>query len=442
MSAISSLTLDTIDQIDEQIPELSGKIKLLDGPPVRGNYSDVYRGVLKGQIVAVKVLKICGSLAGMRRKVKRERIAWAMLRHPNILPLMGYIENDPHFGNFGVLVSPWCANGDSGRWLDQEGHLLPLDRRVSLWYEVAEAIEYLHTFKPVLIHGDLKPGNVLLDDNGHAMLCDFGLVRVIAEGETLGLTTTTEHTGTDRYAAPEFVTSEETIVPTAASDVYALGCLGLKFLFLKDPYSHRPNNLFGRIFNDIRSGMPPATKPVPMDEKQEFLWTLLESCWKPIPEERITAGQVLFHLKQAGWNRHIPTPVNVPGSIVRRVYANMNSSSFGSSESSSLPGSQIALASDFAPHQLESARAILKFLSEHYGPKNIDIPMGLITPELMETQQVYAWCLIGTCGMHRAKQTSEPFYNPDADFKYRKPFKQACEHVLYIHFLPRTCKIW
>jgi serine/threonine protein kinase len=67
---------------------------------------------------------------------------------------------------------------------------------------------------------------------------------VLAEGESIGLTTTTEHTGTDRYIAPEFLRSEESTVPTTASDVYALGCLGLK---VRNPYS------YGKVFNEGNS---------------------------------------------------------------------------------------------------------------------------------------------------------------------------------------------
>jgi serine/threonine protein kinase len=75
---------------------------------------------------------------------------------------------------------------------------------------------------------DKFQGNVLIDWDGHAKLCDFGLVRVLAEGRSLGFTTTTEHTGTDRYIAPEFLSSDLPVIPTTASDIYALGCLGLK----------------------------------------------------------------------------------------------------------------------------------------------------------------------------------------------------------------------
>ncbi|KIM30939.1 hypothetical protein M408DRAFT_327855 [Serendipita vermifera MAFF 305830] len=56
----------------------------------------------------------------------------------------------------------------------------------------------------------------------------------IDEGGT-GLTTTSEHTGTTRYLAPELVASDTTVYPTLSSDVYALGCLGLEFIYFQNP---------------------------------------------------------------------------------------------------------------------------------------------------------------------------------------------------------------
>lgn len=67
--------------------------------------------------------------------------------------------------------------------------------------------------------------NVLIDDDGRARICDFGLVRVLSD-DTTGFGTTTTHTGTVRYLAYELVVSEHP-VPTVASDVHALGCVGL-----------------------------------------------------------------------------------------------------------------------------------------------------------------------------------------------------------------------
>lgn len=70
-------------------------------------------------------------------------------------------------------------------------------------------------------------GNVLIDDEGHARICDFGLCSIFLEDGHSGMTTTSEHTGTERYLAPELITSHYSR-PMAASDVYALGCIGLE----------------------------------------------------------------------------------------------------------------------------------------------------------------------------------------------------------------------
>jgi serine/threonine protein kinase len=79
----------------------------------------------------------------------------------------------------------------------------------------------------------LVQANVLIDDNGVAKLCDFGLARLIAESGDVatGTTTTTVHTGTVRYLAYEVVESDERPLPTRESDMHALGCLGLEVRF-------------------------------------------------------------------------------------------------------------------------------------------------------------------------------------------------------------------
>jgi len=72
---------------------------------------------------------------------------------------------------------------------------------------------------------DLK-GNILIDEQWNARLCDFGISRMLTEAGTSGDTTTSAHTGTARYLSYELL--ENTCIPTTASDVYALACTGLE----------------------------------------------------------------------------------------------------------------------------------------------------------------------------------------------------------------------
>jgi serine/threonine protein kinase len=85
----------------------------------------------------------------------------------------------------------------------------------------------------------------LIDDEGHARICDFGLVRIASGLRGTGWTTTTSHTGTVRYAAYEFVNPDEDhIVSTKEGDIYSIGCLGLEVNDLAFKPSTLPIDLY------------------------------------------------------------------------------------------------------------------------------------------------------------------------------------------------------
>lgn len=288
--------------------------KIYDGP-----YSAVYRGIYKDEYgeedVAIKVIKPVGPKHSIRRRRRREVITGIKVRHPNILPVYGAVEGRM-FGPFGAIVTPWCSNGNAVQYL-QNYKLSPLER-YRLWRGVVDGLVHLHSHEPQIVHGDMKPPNVLIADDGRPMICDLGLARLIVDGSQPsssplecrgyehwawmgGINTTSAHTGTPRYLAPEQVDLNRPSQPTTATDVYAVACIGFEFIYLVVPYAHREHNLQGQIFHDIRTGVPPASRPdmsssladdAPASSSADgidILWSILESCWSREPRSRPTA---------------------------------------------------------------------------------------------------------------------------------------------------------
>lgn len=116
-------------------------------------------------------------------------------------------------------------------------------------------------------------------------------MRVLSE-ESTGLTTTTAHTGTTRYLSHELVSTDA--YPTSASDVYAVACLGLEFIFLKSPYANQTKP--GLIYNSILQGILPAThlscSSIP-GESIVDLWARLVPFWDTDPQNRPQVIQLL-----------------------------------------------------------------------------------------------------------------------------------------------------
>ncbi|PVF98081.1 kinase-like protein [Serendipita vermifera] len=282
---VSPLVLET-DVLFPEAPDLTNQVFRPSRFPVfMGIYSDIYIGECNGYKVAIKVIRGAGSVTATRRKLRREEVVWASLDHKNIAAFLGSCKE---YGMYGALISPWYKNGNSSRYIQQRS--LDINQRFEFWFEVIEGLAYLHSRKPALVHGDLKPENILIDDDGHARITDFGLVRILSGERKTGLTTTTPFTGTARYLTYELVNGNEPIVPTTASDIHALGCIGLEFIFRCLPYASRRRSC--HVYWDISRGVPPATEMVEIDAPLELtqqIWTMMEACWNIDPQARPSA---------------------------------------------------------------------------------------------------------------------------------------------------------
>jgi len=175
--------------------------------------------------VAIKVLKpfLMGDPAFLERFRREARVA-ANLTHPNIVTIYEVGEDQ----GLQFIAMQYLPGRDLRRILQDEG-TLPLARVATIVTQVAAALDYAHTRG--LVHRDVKPSNIIVDDEGHATLTDFGLVRAV---EGTGLTTTGAVLGTPEYMSPEQAEGKDV---SAASDIYSLGVVAYEMLAGQAPFT-------------------------------------------------------------------------------------------------------------------------------------------------------------------------------------------------------------
>ncbi len=172
--------------------------------------------------VAVKVLLPMASLtptqlAAFLERFRRETDAAASLEHPNIMPVHEYGERD----NLAYLVMPYISGGTLRDEMERECPM-PLAKVVNYLDQMATALDFAHSRG--VIHRDIKPANILMTPEGRLLLTDFGLVKIISEGQTTQARLTGEGApvGTPDYMSPEQVIGESV---DGRSDLYSLGVI-------------------------------------------------------------------------------------------------------------------------------------------------------------------------------------------------------------------------
>src|SRR3989475_8215748 len=188
----------------------------------RGGMGVIYRARQQHSRRIVAVKRILAHQVNSHEtlvRFRREAEAVASLDHPNILPIHEISESEEGLPFFSMKY----AEGGS---LRAAAPALRTKARecVRLMAKVARAIAYAHG-KGVL-HRDLQPGNILLDENGEPMVSDFGLAKWL--NETSDLTRTLETLGTPGYIAPEQAECRAADL-TSAADIYSLGAILFTF---------------------------------------------------------------------------------------------------------------------------------------------------------------------------------------------------------------------
>ncbi|XP_068501059.1 U-box domain-containing protein 35-like isoform X4 [Phaseolus vulgaris] len=193
-----------------------------------GGYGPVFKCFLDHTPVAVKVLR--PDAAQGKSQFQQEIDILSCIRHPNMVLLLGACPE------YGVLIYEYMANGSLEDCLfrKRNNSVLSWQLRFRIAAEIATGLLFLHQTKPEpFVHRDLKPGNILLDQNYVSKISDVGLARLVPQvAENVTQCCMTSAAGTFCYIDPEY---QQTGMLGVKSDVYSLGIIFLQLLTGRTP---------------------------------------------------------------------------------------------------------------------------------------------------------------------------------------------------------------
>ncbi|KAK8561232.1 hypothetical protein V6N13_149598 [Hibiscus sabdariffa] len=206
--ALKSFTLEELKDATNNFVEEIGK----------GAYGTVFRGVISEaageRMVAIKRLEKV--VAEGEREFRNEMKAIGITHHKNLVRLLGYCYD----GTDRLLVYEYMKNGSLADFLFKSKLKINWEGRVEIVLNIARGLCYLHEeCETQIIHCDIKPENILMDDNGYAKIADFGLAKLLMPNQSK---TYTGLRGTMGYVAPEWVWN---LPITVKADVYSFGIM-------------------------------------------------------------------------------------------------------------------------------------------------------------------------------------------------------------------------
>lgn len=249
-------------------------VNTIDNPELLGEESDNFSPDESGMMVAIKIYRPKNALdiEGEQRFRDEYKIVHNC-RHTNLLQPTNFsiCEDTPY------LELPYCKNGSSemliGKAIEEK----------DIWkfiFDVSSGLSYLHACTPQIIHQDIKPANVLIDDYNNYAITDFGISS--QRGGKHGFYFDEDNSGTMAYMAPERF--GENYRPTAESDIWAFGATLYEILIGEVPFKEEGGK--NQLENNMK--LKSMGNNIPKDIQK-----LIFSCLSLNPQERPTANQII-----------------------------------------------------------------------------------------------------------------------------------------------------
>ncbi|XP_066336966.1 uncharacterized protein [Miscanthus floridulus] len=277
----------------------------------KGSFGVVYKGMLQnGEVVAVKKLLVVPQI-NLDKQFKNEVFSLIDLNHRNIVKLIGYcyeihkklVESHERYvfadTQERILCYEYLPRGSLDKYLYGASHELNWSISFIIIQGICQGLQFLHELHKPIIHMDLKPGNILLDDNLMPKIADFGLSRLFGEEQTRTLTSNV--VGSRGYMAPEYYYRGEVSTKT---DIYSLGILIIEIVTGLKVDSNTEDLSSKNLIDNVQktwTKMPQIASKYPTLEASSLQQVkrcidVGLNCVSENPKERPSIGQIIMQL--------------------------------------------------------------------------------------------------------------------------------------------------
>lgn len=254
----------------EQGTLLNGRYRILDILG-QGGMGSVYRALDENLGMEVAVKENLFTTDEYARQFRLEAVILASLRHPNLPRVTDHYVLE---GQGQYLVMDYIEGEDLRQRMERQGTISEEDA-ILIGASISDALGYLHSRKPPVLHRDIKPGNVKITPDGQVFLVDFGLAKLVQGSQT---TTTGARAMTPGYSPPEQYGTART---DPRSDIYSLGATLYAALT-----GVIPEDGLGRVMDNVQ--LTPLRKHNPNISRR--LATAIEKAMEAFPDDRYQSG--------------------------------------------------------------------------------------------------------------------------------------------------------